>query len=160
MIESAKLIIFDLDGTLYEGTEHFDYYAELLKQQLPTSKHRAFEHDYEQMKQGNHIIAVGTAYDVNRDYALKLDPMTLMVSDAYTWNGVKLSEDEIQEYYPEPLAFNFSTMIAIGDGWWLPFAAAKHYGVDDCYPSYLKTKEYMSSKQFSLPRMNGLRSFF
>jgi putative hydrolase of the HAD superfamily len=48
-------------------------------------------------------------------------------------------------------------MIAIGDGWWLPFVTAKHYGVNDTYTSYNKTKEYMVTDQFELTKTPGLK---
>lgn len=34
IFQQAELIIFDLDGTLYEDTVHFDYYAQQLKLEL------------------------------------------------------------------------------------------------------------------------------
>ncbi|MFC0557757.1 HAD family hydrolase [Halalkalibacter alkalisediminis] len=157
MLASYKLVIFDLDGTLYEGTDHFDYYAEQLKDKVIDSKKDEFMNEYELMKQGKHIVSIGKVYDVERDLVLTIDPMTLLVSSAHTWEGNELREDQRSEFYNATLAFNFKDMIAIGDGWWLPFVAAKHFGVKDCYPSYLATKEYMVTDQFSLERLPKLK---
>jgi FMN phosphatase YigB (HAD superfamily) len=156
-LEAAKLVIFDLDGTLYEDTDHFDYYAGLLKQQLPEAEQNDYQHDYEAMKAGHHIVKIGKAYDVERDYVLTLDPMTLKITEIHSWEGHKVNEAEIDSLYPNPLQFNFENMIAIGDGWWLPFAAAKHYGVKDTYTSYNKTKEYMVTENFELTKTPGLK---
>jgi FMN phosphatase YigB (HAD superfamily) len=159
-LEASKLIIFDLDGTLYEDTDHFDYYALLLKQELQDEDLTLkYEKDYEAMKNGNHIVKIGKAYDVERDYVLSLDPMTLEVTEAHTWEGVFVQQGEIQKLYNRPLEFNFENMIAIGDGWWLPFVTAKHYGVKDTYTSYNKTKEYMVTEQFELTKTEGLIPF-
>ncbi|KHF38393.1 HAD family hydrolase [Halalkalibacter okhensis] len=157
MLTTYKLIIFDLDGTLYEGTDHFDYYAEQLKVGVKLEEQDQFTSEYEKMKKGDHIVQIGKAYDVKRDLVLTVDPMTLMVSNAHRWDGAQLSENDIKTLYPHTLEFNFNDMIAIGDGWWLPFVTAKHYGVEDCYPSYLATKEYMVTDQFTLEKLEGLK---
>ncbi|MDT8859569.1 HAD family hydrolase [Alkalihalobacillus sp. MEB130] len=157
MLANYKLVIFDLDGTLYEGTDHFDYYAEKLKAKVDQKNHDDFTSEYEKMKKGKHIVSIGKAYDVKQDLVLTVDPMTLMVSEAHRWDGECVPEEEISVLYPETLEFNFKDMIAIGDGWWLPFVTAKHYGVEDCYPSYVATKEYMVTDQFTLEKLEGLR---
>lgn len=151
-LEAAKLVIFDLDGTLYEDTDHFDYYADLMKEKLPEEEQQKFQHDYEAMKAGNHVVKIGKAYDVERDYVLTLDPINLEVTEVHDWNG-----NVVQYSYQQPLTFNFENMIAIGDGWWLPFVTAKHYGVEDTYTSYNQTKEYMVTDQFQLTKTPGLK---
>ncbi|MDV2684941.1 HAD family hydrolase [Alkalihalophilus lindianensis] len=156
MFKQYKLVIFDLDGTLYEGTDHFDYYAEHLKKKVIVHKQLDFQRDYEQMKAGNHSVMIGKAYDIKEDLILTIDPMTLSVTEASKWNGETLSIEEVKKKYQEQLSFDFETMIAIGDGWWLPFVCAKHYGVEDCYSSYVATKEYMVSESFQLEPLPGL----
>ncbi|WP_416150394.1 HAD family hydrolase [Salipaludibacillus sp. HK11] len=153
-----KLYIFDLDGTLYEGKDHFDYYAELLMKELPQSERHVFWEDYEKMKDGNHVVTIGKAYDVKRDLAVTIDPITLKAVEAHEWNGRKV--DNVESLYgSDPVAFDFNNFVAIGDGWWLPFACAKHHGDLNCYPFYLKTKEYMVSDQFNLEAIPHLREF-
>ncbi|MFD1735102.1 HAD family hydrolase [Bacillus salitolerans] len=159
-LKAAKLVIFDLDGTLYEDTDHFDYYAQLLKDELNSPELQArFEQDYAEMKEGSHIVKIGKAYDVERDYVLTLDPMTLQVTEVHGWDGTLVDPLDVKDLYKDPLQFNFENMIAIGDGWWLPFAAAKHYGVKDTYTNYNKTKEYMVTEQFQLTKTAGLIPF-
>ncbi|PYZ92034.1 hydrolase [Salipaludibacillus keqinensis] len=153
-----KLYIFDLDGTLYEGKDHFDYYAQLLMNDVPLSKRSSFMEDYEKMKAGDHVVAIGKAYDVKRDLAVTVDPITLTVVEAHKWNGQKVENIE-SIYGNKPVQFDFEELVAIGDGWWLPFASAKHYGVENCHPRYMQTKEYMVSDQFSLDAIPGLREF-
>ncbi|MED4973987.1 MULTISPECIES: haloacid dehalogenase [Geobacillus thermoleovorans group] len=41
-----KAIVFDLDGTLYEETEHFDYYAEQVAKRLREADRPRFWDDY------------------------------------------------------------------------------------------------------------------
>ncbi|OZM58193.1 hydrolase [Lottiidibacillus patelloidae] len=152
-----ELYIFDLDGTLYEDTSHFDYYGKLLKEQLPIEMQEHFTKEYEQMKEGNHAVAIGKAYDVERDSVLTLDPLTLKVVEVTDWNGTKWEQNKVANTYAGKLTFDFEKMIAIGDGWWLPFVCAKHFGVEDTYNSYLQTKEYMVTDQFQLTKTPGLK---
>ncbi|WP_026690394.1 HAD family hydrolase [Alteribacter aurantiacus] len=154
-----KLYIFDLDGTLYEGTDHFDYYAKRLSIDVAEENKEAFWRDYERSKNGEHVLEVGKAYDVVEDAILTVDPMTLSVVEAHNWDGSEWPSEKVKETYQGDLEFDFETIVAIGDGWWLPFACAKHYGVKDCYTRYCETKEYMVTDEFQLDPIPGLRKF-
>lgn len=153
-----KLYIFDLDGTIYEGKDHFDYYAKSLMKDVSVSKRHLFWEDYEKMKAGKHVVSIGKAYDVKNDLAVTIDPMTLTVVEAHYWNGEKVKDAEVI-YGKDQVEFDFDHLVAIGDGWWLPFASAKHYGVKNCHPRYMETKEYMVSEDFTLEAIPKLREF-
>ncbi|MCF6411135.1 HAD family hydrolase [Pseudalkalibacillus salsuginis] len=155
----CKLIIFDLDGTLYEDTDHFDYYASLLKEKVAIDEQEYFIKDYEDMKKGDHPVAIGKAYDVERDAILTLDPLTLKVTHAQKWDGTEWDSEDVNHTYDRELTFDFEKMIAIGDGWWLPYSAARHYGVsiEETYHCYTKTKEFMVTDEFQLTKTPGLK---
>ncbi|WP_158738259.1 HAD family hydrolase [Alteribacillus sp. YIM 98480] len=140
-----KTAIFDLDGTLYEDTHHFEYYAALLEEKLDKNDRNSFRKDYENMLKGKHPVAVGRVYDAVRDRVLEVDPETNRVINTWDWEGKPVTKEE---EYKEPITFDFDSMIAIGDGWWLPVAAAKHYGVQSTYDAYHKTKEFMQTEAF------------
>jgi putative hydrolase of the HAD superfamily len=152
-----RVYIFDLDGTLYEGADHFDFYADRLLEDVPNECKKAFLQDYRDMKNGRHVVMIGKVYDVMRDVIITVDPMTLQAIEVKTWEG-KTRPDILPHYEDLPLTFDFEKMVAIGDGWWLPFACAKHYGVKDCYSRYLETKAYMVSDDFNLQKIVGLKS--
>lgn len=156
--QHAQLVIFDLDGTLYEDTAHFDYYAQQLKQELDQEEWKEYEAEYQQMIDGQHIVSIGKAYDVVRDYVLRVDSLSLEVLQAWTWDGKELSVEERASHYNSPISFDFDSMIAIGDGWWLPNVCARHFGVIDTQSAYNRTKEYMATDQFTLTRIPHLRS--
>ncbi len=153
------LYIFDLDGTLYEGTDHFDYYAKRLALDVKEADQGKFWDDYKRTKNGEHPLEVGKAYDVKEDAILTVDPMTLTVVQAHHWDGTEWTLEQIEETYVDEVAFDFENIVAIGDGWWLPFACAKHYGVENCYKRYVETKEYMVTDDFKLAPIPGLREF-
>jgi HAD superfamily hydrolase (TIGR01509 family) len=156
--QQAKLIVFDLDGTLYEDTAHFDYYAQQLKLELKKEVWADYEAEYKNMIDGQHIVSIGKAYDVVRDYVLRVDSLSLEVIQAWTWDGRELSAEERTNYYNSPISFDFDSMIAIGDGWWLPNVCARHFGVVDTQTAYHHTKEYMATDQFTLTKIPHLKS--
>jgi FMN phosphatase YigB (HAD superfamily) len=159
VFKDMNLVIFDLDGTLYEDTDHFDYYAELLKEKVTGADREDFAKDYEKMKKGIHPVTIGKAYDVNRDSILTLDPISLDVVEVLNWDGSPWSEDKFESTYSDGLTFDFETMIAVGDGWWLPFVTAKHYGVtgEETYNCYTRTKDFMVTEAFQLTKTPGLK---
>lgn len=154
---SSQLYIFDLDGTLYEDTDHFSYYAEQLKLELPENVRNDFMKEYEKMEAGDHIVTIGKVYDVVRDHILSIDSVTSKVTNAWKWDGNQLVDDEIAQLYPHPISLDFDSMIAIGDGWWLPNVCARHYGAVDTQEAYHKTKEFMATDAFTLNQIEGLR---
>ncbi|WP_066175962.1 HAD family hydrolase [Bacillus marinisedimentorum] len=158
LINKSKVLIFDLDGTLYEDTDHFDYYARQLMKELPEHQQEAFMNEYSSMKNDNHIVSIGKGYDMKRDAVLTVDPMTLDVIEAHSWKGAVWPGNKVRETYNGPVTFDFKNIIAIGDGWWLPFVTAAHFGIaDKTLECYNRTKEYMVTDQFHLSRTPGLK---
>lgn len=158
-LEEAELLIFDLDGTLYENTDHFDYLAKLLKDRLPSDKQADFVEQYEKIKSGEHTLKAGKAYDAAHDSIITLDPMTGKAVAVHDWDGTKWSEERMKKTYPERLAFNFSDMVAAGDGWWLSPVLAGHLGIDpeEGYEAYLDTMKYMATDDFQFLKATGLK---
>jgi FMN phosphatase YigB (HAD superfamily) len=159
IIDEAKLLIFDLDGTLYEDTDHFDYYCRLLQQRAADDKKQAFWDTYESMKKGNHPVAIGKVYDIKNDASVTVDPMTLQVTKVTSFDGEDWPAEKIKQEYAGDLVYDFERLIAIGDGWWLPYATAMHFGLkqSDTWECYNATKEYMVSDQFNLTKTPGLK---
>ncbi|MFC7062774.1 HAD family hydrolase [Halobacillus seohaensis] len=160
MIKEAKCLIFDLDGTLYEDTHHFEFYANLLKKELTSEKQNDFKKDYLEIMAGEHPLTIGKAYDRIHDQILSIDPYTDRVVAVHEWNGEQWEDEKVLERYNKPVTYDFEKVIAIGDGWWLPFSVANHYGLslEKCYQCYMLTKEFMVSEQFVLTKTPGLKA--
>lgn len=150
------MYIFDLDGTLYEGSAHFDYYADLIKQELPAEWQHAFTREYEKMKAGEHAVKIGRAYDPVLDQIVEVDPFTKNISAVYTWDGTPVTGSA---YEGKAAAFDVETLAAIGDGWWYVYACAKHFGAENIEENYQRTKEYMASEKFDWETIDGLPQF-
>ncbi|MFD1356459.1 HAD family hydrolase [Fictibacillus halophilus] len=159
LIDEAKLLIFDLDGTLYEDTDHFDYYCRLMQQRVAEDKRQAFWDTYENMKKGTHPVGIGKVYDIKHDTSVTVDPMTLQVTKVTSFDGEDWPAERIKQEYAGELVYDFERLIAIGDGWWLPYATAMHFGLkqSDTWECYNATKEYMVTDQFNLTKTPGLK---
>lgn len=160
MIEEAECLIFDLDGTLYEDVEHFQYYADLLKEQLEHKNKRKFEAEYKSILNGEHLLTIGKVYDMEHDTIVSVDPFTNKVVKVTSWYGDLWDREEVEKTYPDALQYDFERLIAIGDGWWLPFSVAMHYGmeVEEARACYVKTKDFMATEEFRMSKTKGLKA--
>ncbi|WP_088043997.1 HAD family hydrolase [Bacillus sp. EAC] len=156
LLQNSKVLVFDLDGTLYDGTEHYDYYAKLLAKEISEENRVSFENDYKKIKNLDHALTIGKVYDSKRDLIVTLDPITMRPIQVHTWEGQLLSKDELEENYFDKINFELP-FIPVGDGWWLPLVTSYHYGARDVYHCYDKTKEFMATEDFIIPSIKGLK---
>lgn len=149
-MDNISTIVFDLDGTLYEDTHHFQYYADLLKNKLPAEKQTKFEEDYTAIEAGTHTLKMGRVYDAKKDLILAHNGGN--VSRGWSWDGVEVSQVELTSLYPDTLQFDLFDMLSIGDLWWVPVSIAKHYGLssEEAYAAFLQTREHMMTDDFLL----------
>ncbi|GAA0450412.1 HAD-IA family hydrolase [Alkalibacillus silvisoli] len=159
-LEQHDVVIFDLDGTLYEGTEHFKLHTENLKAYLPSEQQKQFEMIYHQILEGNHPVQIGKIYDGQRDLIWTWDPFTEELTEARNW------DDEVIQVENTPNQikasdFDFVNWVPIGDGWWPPYAIARHFGitVETIQQSYNKTKEQMAELDGYLNQTPGLKDY-
>ncbi|MCA1030643.1 HAD hydrolase-like protein [Bacillus timonensis] len=156
MLNDIKAVIFDLDGTLYEDTHHFEYYANRLREKLIDTDQGLFIAEYKKVISGNHALKIGRVFDVKRD--LILVQKDLKVVEAFTWDGGKLSNEQMKNIYKQAISFDFDRMLNIGDLWWVPVAVARHFGMDgkDSYKAFLETRRYMMGPHFRMKEVSGL----
>jgi FMN phosphatase YigB (HAD superfamily) len=156
MFNHIKVIVFDLDGTLYEDTHHFDYYASRIEEKLAKEKREQFRSDYEAVLSGQHPLKIGSIYDVERDLVLAVKDG--FVKNACRWDGRELEDEEVRRLYPTQIFVNLDNMFSIGDLWWVPSSIGRHYGLknEDTYKAFLETREYMMSPNFKMKPINGL----
>ncbi|MGJ7911371.1 HAD family hydrolase [Neobacillus sp. LXY-1] len=157
MLKEIEVIVFDLDGTLYGDTHHFDYYADRLCEKLAPSNRNSFYRDYQIVKDNKHPLKVGTVYDAEQDIILiQKDGKVLQ---ALTWAGKELSEEKIRELYHNELEFNLHSLLNVGDYWWIPVSIARHYGLtsEQAHQSFLETREFMMSAKFQMLEIKGYK---
>ncbi|GFR38931.1 hypothetical protein PRECH8_22270 [Insulibacter thermoxylanivorax] len=154
--QTAKVIVFDLDGTLYEDTHHFDYYAKLIEQLLPPDQQSLFAAQYRAALDNQHAVKIGRVYDAIRD--LLLVQVDGEVLEAYHWDGTPLSEDSIAELYPEPITLDLTDMVSIGDQWWIPPVIARHMGIPPqlTYEQFEEVRRWMMGPDFIMQPVPGL----
>lgn len=156
MEKDIRLIVFDLDGTLYQDTHHFAYYAKRLCEKLPKMKQDDFWRDYQAVLTGTHKLEIGTVFDVEEDLILRQH--NGKVIKGYTWDGENVSEEKLHAIYQhKPLSFNFTTMLNVGDLWWVPGSIARHYKITDeaAEKAFTETREYMMTDEFQMEQIKG-----
>ncbi|MET3683138.1 putative hydrolase of the HAD superfamily [Alkalibacillus flavidus] len=159
-LEQHNLMIFDLDGTLYEGREHFRLHTNNLKANLDESEQEQFENLYTDVLNGNHPLQIGKVYDGKRDLIWTWDPFTAQLTEAHDWNGEKINVTDAPNAIPAS-DFDFMNWVPIGDGWWTPYAIARHFGISPevIQASYVQTKDQMSNEKGFLQRTPGLKEY-
>ncbi|MDF2606529.1 MAG: Haloacid dehalogenase domain protein hydrolase [Bacillales bacterium] len=156
LILQSKVIFFDLDGTLYEGRAHFDIYAKELLKHMSTEQGEQFMRDYQLITNRNHALTIGKAYDIKEKLVLTLDPMTLEVVEAHTWEGMLIPYAKAHPKYKDIDLLDEKRFMLVSDGWWIPATASIHHGLMPPYDSYNKTKELMASKDYKFEHTPGL----
>jgi FMN phosphatase YigB (HAD superfamily) len=153
---SVKAIVFDLDGTLYEETHHFEYYAAQVAKRLREEDQHRFWEDYRAVLSGRHPLRIGSVYDAGKDLILYLQ--NGFVSEAYRWNGEKLAVAEVKAIYPAQVKIDLDRLFSIGDLWWVPSSIGRHYGLtnEETYAAFLETREWMMGPDFVMNGVPGL----
>lgn len=155
-LQDIRLILFDLDGTLYEETAHFDYYAGLLGESLPPERRAGYLADYEAMKQGRHPLRVGVLYDAERDLVLRVKRGRVLA--AWRWDGQAVPEADVGSLYPGAVESDRRSLLNVGDLWWAPPAIARHWGQERySQETFLQVRRYMMSPEFQMRPVPGLR---
>jgi FMN phosphatase YigB (HAD superfamily) len=153
---NVKAIVFDLDGTLYEETHHFEYYASQVAKRLREEDQHRFWEDYRAVLSGRHPLCIGSVYDAEKDLILFLQ--NGIVSEAYRWNGEKLAAAEVKTIYPGQVKIDLDRLFSIGDLWWVPSSIGRHYGLtnEDTYAAFLETRKWMMGPEFEMKGVSGL----
>lgn len=156
-VSHTDVVVFDLDGTLYADTHHFDYYAERLKERVSKENQSDFQRDYQLARENRHTLKVGCVYD--QSYDLVLWQLDNVVREAYEWNGTKLSETRLNSVYSHPIVIDQVRFFNIGDLWWVPRIIAVHYGLThpEADQAFLETRQYMMGSEFVMKRIPGLQ---
>ncbi|MCP8617904.1 HAD family hydrolase [Salirhabdus salicampi] len=159
-IAKTDVIIFDLDGTLYEGEKHFSLLAENLKKRLPEQHRKSFDYIYAEVLAGNHPLSIGKIYDAKEDLIWTWDPFTEKLVEARNWDNETVEVENV----PNTLGvneFDFERWIPLGDGWWPPHTIARHFGLSSkgTQDAYHETKEQMANLEGFLHPTPGLQEF-
>lgn len=144
-----ELVVFDLDGTLYEDPRVYNRYARELSRFLPTGKRAAYLADWRAARAGRGAAQVGMGYDRGRDRLFRFVNET--ISDLVAWEDADLPIEEQAFSITETPLFA-GERIFIGDYWGLPDALAAHHGIrqEDRGAAFLATRVWMSGDHYIL----------
>lgn len=152
----VALVIYDLDGTLYEETRHFVYYAKLLRDALPEQQRDEYWNELELIWSNHHPLKIGRVYDAYRDVVLSVDEQMRVVR-AWSWQGQELKRSDVALQYPDPVVCRMDgSLIAVGDGWWIPVVCARRQGLSNTRDYYVQTKQRLHETPEWLQPVPGL----
>lgn len=150
------LVIYDLDGTLYEETRHFSYYAKLIRDGLPEERRADYWNELELIWSNRHPLKIGRVYDADRDVVLSVDEQMRVVK-AWSWSGQELTPADVASEYPDPVVCRMDgPLIAVGDGWWIPVVCARRQGLSNTREYYVQTKQRLHETPNWLQPVPGL----
>jgi FMN phosphatase YigB (HAD superfamily) len=157
-LSAVRVIVYDLDGTIYDDTRHFEIYARLIQSHLPEEAREDFWSDYTATVEGRHpALHVGTFYDVDRD--LVLETRGGKVQRALHWDGSEAPPLVVREIYAGVVEPDHVSIMNVGDLWWVPSAVSAHHGGqgEKHQQAFLQVREIMSDPQFEVRSIPDLK---
>jgi len=158
-LDLIRVIVYDLDGTVYSDTAQFEIYAHEIQSRLPFEVQPQYWAEYEAVLSGEHpVLRIGTFYDVDRD--LILHPKAGRIERALHWDGSEVPPLVRESLYPDPVEPDQSSLMNVGDLWWVPTAISFHFGGNRLAhaESFLRVRTAMSQPDFSLRPIDGLQA--
>lgn len=167
---SLRALVCDLDGTLYEPGEEFDFFARQVRDAIPPARRGAYWAEWQLGREGRHPLRVGRVYDVQRDWAVRLEggvaaeAFDLAASILHPWPAAtwrRVPEAELRRAYPTPgaAAADGRRRLAVGDPWRLvPCLGLRHGApLERIAAAYHETRRYMASDACRVEPVPGLR---
>ncbi len=157
-LAKVRAIVYDLDGTIYDDTRHFELYAKEIQSGLPEQVRDAFWSDYRAVVEGKHpSLRIGTFYDAERDVVLHLQGGR--VERAVHWDGSLVPPLVVREVYRGDIEPDHDKVMNVGDLWWVPAAIGAHYGGSKEHRerAFLQIREMMADPAFEIRPIPGLK---
>lgn len=150
------MIIFDLDGTLYEDATLYDRYTEHLARFLPASKRQRLWDEWTAAKRGNSVVRIGLGYDDERNQLFRYAHGRIT---AYIdWDGMEqpIAPSGVED--PADRDLFGPGRLNIGDWWGIPQALAARYGVgrEDRTAAFHATRDFMGTQAWQIRPEPGL----
>ncbi|MCL6518041.1 HAD family hydrolase [Alicyclobacillus sp.] len=140
-LAGCRLFIFDLDGTVYQETDHFRYYGDRILEVIPADARAAFTADVEAALGGRHpALRYGASYDPEHD--------------------VFLHDDRPVDWAGRPVEVRPSDRLAhVDDPWAVYMVAGLHHGAAPAaiQEAFLATRRHMEGPEFPMHPLPGLR---
>ena len=155
--DSIELVLYDLDGTLYENTDQYEYYAACLASRLEGDARSRFREEYSDAQQGRHLLKYGLTFDVLRRLILRTgQSYPAQVLEAWTWDGRPVDSRSV---YGETLvAHDLDRFITASDPWWVPHILAHYHGlsISECEKAFLEARKMMMEPAYSYRAAQGV----
>ncbi|MDQ2742383.1 MAG: HAD family hydrolase [Chloroflexota bacterium] len=149
------MIIFDLDGTLYEDLALYDRYADELARFLPDSDRSAYFAAWESAKRGEGLVRIGLGYEDETDRLFRYAGG--WITTYLDWEGGEEPVSANGAERPNHTLF-VTGRLNIGDWWGIPQAIAAHHGVGpvDRAAAFHATRDHMATDTWHIQPEPGL----
>lgn len=157
-LSAVRIIVYDLDGTVYDDIRHFELYAREIQSHLPEEVRQPFWQDYQAVVSGTHpALRIGTFFDAEKDLVLELKGGR--VRRALHWDGSEIPPLLCRQHYAGAVEPDHRRVMNVGDLWWVPSAVSAHHGgmAENHQRSFLKIRDLMADPDFQIQPIPGLR---
>jgi FMN phosphatase YigB (HAD superfamily) len=154
---SIELVLYDLDGTLYENTDQYEHYTSCLASRLEGDARRRFLEEYHAVQQGRHRLSYGLTFDVSRRLLLRTSQSSpARVIEAWSWDGHAIDPGVV--YGDAPVAHDLESFITASDPWWIPHILAHYHGLSilQCEQAFLEARRMMMAPSYNYRPARGV----
>jgi FMN phosphatase YigB (HAD superfamily) len=155
-LSHVQVVVFDLDGTLYEGTDFLDPYLEFLAEASTTgASAQMLREEIEDIIAGRHVLRLGSFYhpdsEVIVEVAVQDSEKTpqFVATRSLRWDG---STVDLDTHIPaDGIPFD-TDMVYVGDYWQAAVAVATQNGVskEERARAFERTRELMNRTDYDL----------
>lgn len=154
---AVRVIVYDLDGTVYDDNRHFELYAREIGSYLSDEVRESYWADYTAVVEGRHpALRIGSFYDVEKD--LVLFPRGGRIVRALHWDGSEVPPVVREQLYPGQVEPDHVRIMNVGDLWWVPSACSAHHGGqgENHSAAFLRIRDIMADPKFEVRPIPGL----
>lgn len=149
-LQDIKVVIFDLDGTLYQDEQfHKRYLAYLLEGTQYQEQLDSLIEQIDNILYTDYAVKIGCFYSFQHDHFLQVEQG--QVQRAYTWEGAEIGAAECTALYKNT-GFVLNQCLYIGDTWSIVTLISRRLNIanEQLKHAFVRVREEMLSEPFAI----------
>lgn len=155
-MKEIKVVIFDLDGTLYQDHSFYRRYLSYLVEgsEVESCLEQLID-EASQILSNQHCLKLGHLYDSTQDHVLEFNQGQIV--KAQTWKGGDIGQDKFRESYSSRQV-DLQDYLYAGDAWSIVGIMAKRLNTqqEKIREAFIRVRKDMISETFGILRDNSL----